>query len=258
MAEAVVVSLSAKVAMAVARSTALGVVTSLGGVHSSIAAAEHELSLLRGHLRSGRASCRGADDDDDPIDSWANQVRDVAFQLDDITDECCFLSGSGSGHGFARYCANVPTWIALSRRLRKVREKLGQLLEAANQRQRIDVSSGEVRREDDDANAIAAGRRMAENARFMDKEEIIGFSDHREVLARWLAAPPADDTGRRVRDGRRRQDDPRRQRLQGGDGGESPLRLRLVGHRLAALHDGGPPDEDPQEVEPERRRPSCW
>lgn len=206
MAEAVLVSLSAKVAMALGRSTAMGVVTSLGlgGVHSSIAAAEHELSLLRGHLRSGGASCRGADDDDqDPIDSWANQVRDVAFQLDDITDECCFLSGSGSGsgHGFARYCANVPTWIALSRRLRKVREKLGQLLEAANyQRQRVDVmnnvvSCGELRREDD---AVAAGRRMAENARSMDKEEIIGFSDHREVLVRWLLAEDAAEPRRRT------------------------------------------------------------
>nr|ALO70133.1 NBS-LRR-like resistance protein [Oryza sativa] len=162
--------------MALGRSTAMGVVTSLGlgGVHSSIAAAEHELSLLRGHLRSGGASCRGADDDDqDPIDSWANQVRDVAFQLDDITDECRFLSGSGSGsgHGFARYCANVPTWIALSRRLRK------------------------LRREDD---AVAAGRRMAENARSMDKEEIIGFSDHREVLVRWLLAEDAAEPRRRT------------------------------------------------------------
>ncbi|KAF0897806.1 hypothetical protein E2562_000513 [Oryza meyeriana var. granulata] len=167
MAEAVAISsLSTKVAMALARTAALGV-TSLHSIRSNIAVAEQELSLLRDHLSYGS-------------DNWANQVHDVAFQLEDIADECCYLSG----HGFARDCANAPAWLALSGRLRKLHKKLGQLSTAAKHRRHrnhVNTSGGE--RED----AIIAGRRIAENAHFMDKEEIIGFSDHMKQLVTWLA-----------------------------------------------------------------------
>ncbi|KAG2633342.1 hypothetical protein PVAP13_2NG278700 [Panicum virgatum] len=124
MAEAIAISLSTKLAVALtklvvalSRSAALGL-SRLWGVRSKIAAAAQDLDLLRAFLRSAD-SHPGTDA---LVAAWVKQVRDAAFELEDAADECCYLSGSG--HGRVRGWVNARAWFALSRRLRKARERL--------------------------------------------------------------------------------------------------------------------------------------
>ncbi|RLN36123.1 disease resistance protein RPM1-like [Panicum miliaceum] len=171
MAEAVAISLSTKLAVALSRSAALGL-SRLWGVRSEIAAAAQDLDLLRAFLRFAD-SHHGTDA---LAAAWVKQVRDAAFELEDAADECCYLSG---GHGRARGWVNARAWFALSRRLRRARERLSQL-SAAKERYGSPA--------DGPAPPDSVIRRiLAESAHFVDKDEIVGLSAHEKQLLEWVA-----------------------------------------------------------------------
>ncbi|CAN6180048.1 unnamed protein product [Urochloa humidicola] len=98
MAEAIATSVSAKLAVALSRSAAHGL-SRLLGVSSEIASAARDVDLLRAFLRSAE-SHHGTDDA--PAAVWVKQVRDAAFELEDVADECCYLSSGSSGGAAAR------------------------------------------------------------------------------------------------------------------------------------------------------------
>ncbi|KAL6639425.1 hypothetical protein ACP70R_023155 [Stipagrostis hirtigluma subsp. patula] len=170
MAEAIAISLSAKLAFVLSRSAAVGV-SPLFGVRSDIATAARDLDLLRAFLRV--ADSRHSSDA--LAAAWIRQVRDAAFELDDVADECCYLSG----HGLARDLVNVRAWFALSRRLRKARERLSQLYAAKEQYG--------IRPADGPAPPVATVRRIqAENAHFLEHQEVVGLAAHEEELLQWV------------------------------------------------------------------------
>ncbi|RLM84819.1 disease resistance protein RPM1-like [Panicum miliaceum] len=180
MAEAIAISLSTKLAVALSRSAALGL-SRLWGVRSEIAAAVQDLDLLRAFLRFAD-SHHGTDA---LAAAWVKQVRDTAFELEDAADECCYLSG----HGRARGWVNARAWFALSRRLRKARERLSQL-SAAKERYGIRPADGPAPPADSMVRRI-----LAESAHFVEKEEIVGLSAHEKQLLEWVAK---DDEPRRT------------------------------------------------------------
>ncbi|KAF8702899.1 hypothetical protein HU200_032735 [Digitaria exilis] len=118
MAEMIAVSLSAKVAASLSAPAALEL-SSLFAIRSGVAAAARELELLRAFLRFAE-SRRGIDA---LAATWIDQVRDAALELEDVADEYSYLSG----RGFVRGCADLGAWFALSRRLRRARERLREL-----------------------------------------------------------------------------------------------------------------------------------
>ncbi|CAL5030696.1 unnamed protein product [Urochloa decumbens] len=118
MAEMIAVSLSAKVAVSLSAPAALEL-SSLFAIRSGVAAAARELELLRAFLRSAD-SRRGTNA---LAAAWIDQVRDAAFDLEDVADEYSFLSA----RGFVRSCANLGAWFALSRQLQRARERLRML-----------------------------------------------------------------------------------------------------------------------------------
>ncbi|OEL29530.1 Disease resistance protein RPM1 [Dichanthelium oligosanthes] len=169
MAEAIAISLSAKLAMVLSRSAAFGL-WPLFGVRSDIAAAARDLDILRAFLRLAD-SCHGTNM---LAAAWIRQVRDAAFELEDVADECCYLSG----HGRIRNWVNVRAWFALSRRLRKARERLSQLSAAKEQY--------DIRPADGPAPPVAtASQILTESAHFLSKEEIVGFAAHERQLLEW-------------------------------------------------------------------------
>ncbi|RLM85532.1 disease resistance protein RPM1-like [Panicum miliaceum] len=226
MAEAIAISLSAKLAVALSRSAALGL-SPLFGVRSEIAAAARDLDLLRAFLRFAD-SHHGADA---LAAAWVKQVRDAAFELEDVADECCYLSAHGRAWGWV----NVRAWFALLRQLRKAREKLRQL-SATKKHYGIRPAA------DGPAPAVGAiSQMLAESAHFVEKEEIVGFAAHERQLREWVVEDP----------------EPRRTLVSvwgmGGVGkttlvtrGNAPLRLRrrftvddLLRKIIKELHHGG-------------------
>ncbi|KAL6611331.1 hypothetical protein ACP70R_039259 [Stipagrostis hirtigluma subsp. patula] len=167
MAEAIAISLSAKLAFVLSRSAAVGL-TPLFGVRSDIATTARDLDLLRAFLLV--ADSRHSSDA--LAAAWIRQVRDAAFELDDVADECCYLSG----HGLARDLVNVRAWFALSRRLRKARERLSQLYAAKEQYG--------IRPADGRAPLVAATRRI--QAHFLEHREVVGFASHEKQLLEWV------------------------------------------------------------------------
>ncbi|CAL5090125.1 unnamed protein product [Urochloa decumbens] len=178
MAEAIAISLSAKLAVALSRSAALGLSRVLG-VRSEIASAARELDLLRALLRSADDSYHGTDA---LAAAWVKQVRDAALELEDAADECCFLSGTRGGA--ARGWVNARAWFALSRRLRKARERLSQL-SASKEQYGIRLPAGGLLPAPLAA-ASAASQMVAASAHFVEKEEVVGFAAHEEQLLEWV------------------------------------------------------------------------
>lgn len=171
-AEAIAISLSAKFAMVLTRSAA-GSLSPIFGVRSDIAATAQELQLLGAFLRF--ADSRQGTGTDGLASEWVKQVRDTAFELEDIADECCYLSSSDRGW------VNMRAWFGLSLKLRKARERLRQL---STMKEQFGIRLA-------DGPALPVGtvnsRMLANNAHFIKKEEIVGFHDHEKKLLEWVA-----------------------------------------------------------------------
>jgi disease resistance protein RPM1 len=155
--------------MALSRIAVAGL-SPLFGVRSEIAATVQDLDLLRAFFRIVDAR-RGTDA---LAAAWVKQVRDTAFELEDVADECCYLSGHGRGW------VNVRAWFALSRRLRKARERLRQL-SAAREHYSIRQADGPP------VPVATTSRFVAQTAHFLKEEEIVGFAEHEKQLMEWVA-----------------------------------------------------------------------
>nr|CAB3449560.1 unnamed protein product [Digitaria exilis] len=189
MAEAIAISLSEKLGEALSSSAALRI-SHLFSLRSDIAAAQRELDLLRAFLRFAD-SRRGRDADDHVVSNkWLRQLRHVAFELEDVADECSLLSVSG--RGLARVCVNIRAWLALSRRLRKAREGLTRLSAAKEQ---YGICCPAADGAYDDVAISITRRTRAENAHFMEREEIVGFAAHEKQLMEWVVE---DEDARRT------------------------------------------------------------
>ncbi|CAL5090147.1 unnamed protein product [Urochloa decumbens] len=169
MSEAMVISLSAKLAMVLSRSAASGL-SPLFGIRSDIDAAAQDLDILRAFLRFADSS-HGTDT---LAAAWIRQVRDAAFELEDVADECCYLSGGS--------WVNVGAWFALSRRLRKARERLSQLSAAKEQYGIRPADGGPA-----PPVATTTSQILTDGTHFLNKGEVVGFADYEKQLLEWLA-----------------------------------------------------------------------
>jgi len=115
------------------------------------------------------------------VAKWLRQLRRVAFELEDVADECSYLSGGGLGS----VCVNIRAWLALSRRLRKARESLSRL-SAAKEQYGISLADGAGAGDDVDASVAIARRTRAANAHFLEEEEMVGFAAHEKQLLEWV------------------------------------------------------------------------
>ncbi|KAF8687927.1 hypothetical protein HU200_042519 [Digitaria exilis] len=175
----IAVSLSAKVAASLSAPAALEL-SSLFAIRSGVAAAARELELLRAFLRFAEAR-RGVDA---LAATWIDQVRDAAFELEDVADEYSYLSG----RGFVRGCADLGAWFALSRRLRRARERLREL-SLAKEEYGIFPLPAVASAEGSSTvgcSATSISRKVADTAYFLGEEEIVGFAAHRSLLMEWL------------------------------------------------------------------------
>ncbi|KAL6903390.1 hypothetical protein ACP4OV_004203 [Aristida adscensionis] len=178
MAEMIAVSLSAKVAASLS-GPAAAQLSSFSSIRSGISAASRELELLRAFLRFAD-SRRGTD----PVAAaWVSQVRDAAVELEDVSDEYSFLSG----RGFFSVCANLGAWFALSRRLRKARERLRELSDAKERYGILPAGIPAERPSPCGGGAENISRKVAEMAHSLEEKEIVGFAAHRRLLREWLA-----------------------------------------------------------------------
>ncbi|CAD6256197.1 unnamed protein product [Miscanthus lutarioriparius] len=176
MAEAIAISLSGKLAVALSRSAALGI-SRLIGVRSDIAAAKGDLDLLRTFLRFADSRRGSTGTEDELVAEWVRQVRDAAFELEDVADECSFLSVH---RRFAKDLVNIKAWLAVSRRLRKARETLSHLSAIKGQ---YGIHPADAV---DPAIVSGTAAALAVSAHFLEKEEIVGFAAHEKQLLEWV------------------------------------------------------------------------
>ncbi|KAJ1272129.1 hypothetical protein BS78_06G179300 [Paspalum vaginatum] len=177
MAEMIAVSLSAKIAASLSEPAAVEL-SSLFAIRSGVADAARELELLRAFLRFAD-SRRGTDA---LAATWIDQVRDAAFELEDVADEYSFLSG----RGFVGTCANFGAWFALSRRLRKARERLRELSGVKEQYGILPAGTSTATSDPYGGSGAVISRKVAEMAHFLGEEEIVGFEAHKRLLMEWL------------------------------------------------------------------------
>ncbi|KAK3126938.1 hypothetical protein QOZ80_7AG0565490 [Eleusine coracana subsp. coracana] len=174
MAEAIAISLSAKLALALSCSAAASL-SPLLSIRSEITATIQDLHLLRAFLRL--ADSRQSTDA--LAAEWVKQIRDAVFELEDVADECCYLSSSNRG------LVDVVAWLALSRNLRKARERLHRL-SAAKEAYGIRLPDGPALPVAITQLATSSSGIVADNAHFLEKEETFGCAEYKKQLLEWV------------------------------------------------------------------------
>ncbi|GJN07552.1 hypothetical protein PR202_ga25392 [Eleusine coracana subsp. coracana] len=174
MAEAIAISLSAKLALALSCSAAASL-SPLLSIRSELTATIQDLHLLRAFLRLAD-SRQGTDG---LAAEWVKQIRDAVFELEDVADECCYLSSSNRG------LVDVVAWLALSRNLRKARERLHRL-SAAKEAYGIRLPDGPALPVAITQLATSSSGIVADNAHFLEKEETFGCAEYKKQLLEWV------------------------------------------------------------------------
>ncbi|KAH0465236.1 hypothetical protein IEQ34_005339 [Dendrobium chrysotoxum] len=191
MAEAIVLSVIENIASTIA-GTALTKLTSLKSplseVHSRL---EHLMSIFA--VMSG--SLKDIDEMKDynhTVAAWAKQVRDIAFEVEDIVDEYSYLTRErhrkdfkGLFYSVLHICRDARTWYRTANHLQKIEIKLNNLTNMRKQfdintRQRMTIGNNSR----DDNGQI---RRFAKSSHFKLENEINGIEQNRNVIENWLA-----------------------------------------------------------------------
>ncbi|URE38774.1 disease resistance protein [Musa troglodytarum] len=115
--------------------------------------------------------------------SWAKQVQDVAFDIEDIVDEYTYVVAGGSWGGWGAFVcglfndAKATALREIARRLEAIEVSLAQLsgmeeLPVIRILQRMPELPGEPQR----------GYHLAESAHIIEEDELVGIDDHKDRL----------------------------------------------------------------------------
>ncbi|OAY62993.1 Disease resistance protein RPM1 [Ananas comosus] len=121
---------------------------------------------------------------DESTKIFIKQMRDLAFDIEDIIDEFTYKLGEEQGGVLPRaikMCRNIKTWDDLSSKLKEIKIKLQNIME---RRTRYDTR----RMESEVKHLIAAGgsKSPAESAHFVEEDDIVGIDEHKDRLLKWL------------------------------------------------------------------------
>lgn len=124
------------------------------------------------------------------LSTWIKQVRDIAFEVEDIIDEFTYLvrqqdrDESKYNAWKARYCCSsrvFQSWRDIANKLEDVVRRFDHIREM---KERYGIKT----REQGDASRVAIERRRnwSEDAHSIRSSEIVGFDEYRNTLKTWL------------------------------------------------------------------------
>ncbi|KAG8640447.1 hypothetical protein MANES_13G061300v8 [Manihot esculenta] len=154
--------------------------------------ASDEIEEIKLELESMRSFLRDAErrkERSESVETWVSQVREVAYEAEDIIDEFIHLKNRKRiKNGFkvvlqdvVNFPKNMTTRHQISSKLQKIKAKVHEVSERSK---RYDFDQHEEGR----TRNVASGRwkHYAESSSFVDEDEIVGMEENSEQLFGWL------------------------------------------------------------------------
>ncbi|RWW58950.1 hypothetical protein BHE74_00034156 [Ensete ventricosum] len=149
-------------------------------VHAGMVRIKRELEVMKEFLKCTN-TYRG---EHEPVFiSWAKQVQDVAYDIEDIVDEYTYVVAGGSWGGLGSFVygpfndAKATALREIARRLEAAEDSLARLSRIKELYGiRIPQTMGELPDEPQ------PGYHLAESAHFVEEDELVGIDDHKDRL----------------------------------------------------------------------------
>ncbi|KAL5560142.1 hypothetical protein UlMin_036353 [Ulmus minor] len=160
----------------------------LGGVRNEVAAAKDELERIKAFLRAADAS----EDEDEEIKVWVKQVREVAYDAEDILDEFLYRFGAHQRPGFYGYLIKMARKIKTLKARRRIASQLASIktrvttISKGHKRYREMFS----RLEQGSSSSGSAGNNtlyeLRSDARLLEEAQLVGMEQRKQKLKDYL------------------------------------------------------------------------
>nr|CAD1839364.1 unnamed protein product [Ananas comosus var. bracteatus] len=157
-------------------------VSALLAIKNSMKQIESEFAVMQAYISQVNAH----DSPNKPLVAWLEQVKNVAFEVEDIIDEYTYLVGEENVSGFrnslkkkCRHLKNIAAWHGIADQLKQVETRLVKL---TTMRDRYGIS---VRETASDFAALRQ-RRAFDIPYLSHEDEIVGNDEETKKLIEWL------------------------------------------------------------------------
>ncbi|KAF8017620.1 hypothetical protein BT93_H2726 [Corymbia citriodora subsp. variegata] len=158
----------------------------LKGVRGELEPIKNEFERMKAFL----ASAESSQEDDPELKVWVKQVREVAYDTEDILDEFMLKLARDHGHGFMGYFRKIKSSIQnlkarhqLSSKIADIKSRVRSISEG-HQRYHFKSYSSEQ-----NASASTGGtswHNLREDAFLVEEGELVGIDKPREEIIKWL------------------------------------------------------------------------
>ncbi|KAM0906948.1 hypothetical protein ACQ4PT_016476 [Festuca glaucescens] len=147
-----------------------------------------EIRKMKDELESMQAFFRTAErfkDADETTVAFVNQIRGLAFNIEDVTDEFTYKLWDDREGMFLlkaiRRVRQIKTWYRLANYLRDIKADLKR---AAERRCRYDLKG--VERDAKLTRVGSSNRRPTESVYFKKEDDLVGITENRNLLMKWM------------------------------------------------------------------------
>ncbi|KAL5560134.1 hypothetical protein UlMin_036345, partial [Ulmus minor] len=162
--------------------------TLLGGVRNEVAAARDELERIKAFLRAADAS----EDEDEEIKVWVKQVREVAYDAEDILDEFLYRFGAHQRPGFYGYLIKMARTIKTLKARRRIASELATIKTRVTSISDGHQRYGQMlsRLEQGSSSSGSAGNNtlyeLRSDARLLEEAQLVGMEHRKQKLKDYL------------------------------------------------------------------------
>ncbi|XP_048134117.1 disease resistance protein RPM1-like [Rhodamnia argentea] len=181
MAESAVSSLVSKLAMFVEKEAKL-----LKGVRAKIEVIRVEFEHMKAFLKRAES----LQEDDPELKVWVKQVREVAYDVEDVLDEFTLNLARDHGHGFMKYFHKIKSSIQnlkarhhISSKIDDVKSRVHSITEG---HQRYNLKPYDAEQSVRASSRGASWHDLREEIFLVEEGELVGIDQPREKLIRWL------------------------------------------------------------------------
>ncbi|KAF8394085.1 hypothetical protein HHK36_020290 [Tetracentron sinense] len=157
----------------------------LGGIR-------HEFNKIKRELESMRSFLRDADrrrNNNDGVNEWVKQVRDVAYDVEDIIDEFTYYMDSrqkrGGFRGFLHKTIHLPKNIWVNRQIATKLQEINTNIIAISERSKR-YGFDRIEEGADSHEALGRVRNHGESSLFIEDDDLVGIEQESDLLLKWL------------------------------------------------------------------------
>ncbi|KAF8394100.1 hypothetical protein HHK36_020305 [Tetracentron sinense] len=156
----------------------------LTGVNQEVEFITKELQMIQGFLRDADAR----EESEKAVKAWVDQVREIAYDMEEILDEFTFLQQQFQWHGFVGSLYKTIYFVKHLKLRHNLATKIqaikASVVEVSARRQRYGLNCLKQSSSSNSSRDSLHGLRQ--NALLLEEAELVGINEPRKKLIRWL------------------------------------------------------------------------